>query len=261
MKRIFRRKLVLLACGMAAAAFAGGAYAASNDSGSGASQTFLNDVAKRLKVTPAQLHSALQGAFFDRLDAAVAAGRLTKAQAARIKQQVQNDPNFPLGFGHLGFAGPPGGFRGPPGGFGGPPGGPGERHGLHGGLLPAAAKYLALSNTQLMTQLASGKTLAQLANKPGKSAAGLKQALTAAFKAKLDRAVAAKRLTSSQEQQLLSRWRSRLDQLINRRPPRFDAPRGGGLPRFRPPEGPGPAGPPGPPPGAAFTPGASGTPY
>ena len=112
-----------------------------------------------------------------------------------------------------------------------------------------------------MTQLASGKTLAQLANKPGKSAAGLKQALTAAFKAKLDRAVAAKRLTSSQEQQLLSRWSSRLDQLINRRPPRFDAPRGGGLPRFRPPEGPGPAGPPGPPPGAAFTPGASGTPY
>ena len=38
-------------------------------------QAFLNDAAKRLDVTPAQLQAALRGAYDARIDAAVAADR------------------------------------------------------------------------------------------------------------------------------------------------------------------------------------------
>jgi hypothetical protein len=79
-----KRKLAIAATAAAAAAFAGGAYAATQTSGT-SRQAFLNDVAKRLNVSPTQLQSALQGAFDDQLQAAVTAGKLTQAQADTIK--------------------------------------------------------------------------------------------------------------------------------------------------------------------------------
>jgi hypothetical protein len=86
-----KRKLAIGTTVLAAAAFAGGAYAARNDSPESTRQAFLNDVAKRLKVAPAKLTAALRGAFFDQLDAAVAAGKLTKTQADAIKQRTLLD--------------------------------------------------------------------------------------------------------------------------------------------------------------------------
>ena len=197
---------------MAAAAFAGGAYAANQDSTANSRQAFLNDVAKRLNVTPAQLSSALQGAVFDQLDAAVAAGKLTQAQASAIKQSVQLNGGAPLGFGGLGLLKGPRFFGGPP------PFAPdaGGRLRLFGaGRLSAAAKYLGISEVQLSDQLASGKSLAQIVASRGKSVAGLKSAMIAAAKAKLDQAVTGKLITSAQEQQILSRLSSRLDTEIN----------------------------------------------
>jgi predicted nuclease of restriction endonuclease-like RecB superfamily len=44
---------------------------------------FLDNAAKRLGTTPAQLEAALQAAYADRLDAAVAAGRITKSRLTR----------------------------------------------------------------------------------------------------------------------------------------------------------------------------------
>ena len=61
----------------------------------------------------------------------------------------------------------------------------------------------------------AGKSLAQIASSRGKSVSGLKAAMTAAIKARLDKAVAAKMLTSAQEQQILSGVSSRLDAEIN----------------------------------------------
>jgi len=99
---------------LAAAAFAGGAYAASQEPSMSGRQAFLNDVAKRLKVTPAQLSSALNGAFKDQLDAAVKAGKLTQAQANAIEQSAQRAgappafgllPGGPRGFGPVAKAG------------------------------------------------------------------------------------------------------------------------------------------------------------
>ena len=62
-------------------------------------QAFLNDVAKRLNVTPAQLNSALKGAAIDQLDAAVKAGKLTQAQANALKQRIQQGAHGGAPFG------------------------------------------------------------------------------------------------------------------------------------------------------------------
>src|SRR3954447_5237097 len=111
-----KRKLAVGAAGLAVLAGGGGAYAAGSTSPSpGAAakpadraaeqKAFLDDVAKRLNVTREQLDAAIKGAAEARIDAAVAAGMLTKAQGDAAKQRLQN--GVPL----LG----PGGLRGPGG--------------------------------------------------------------------------------------------------------------------------------------------------
>jgi hypothetical protein len=238
MGAIFKHKFLIGATALGVAAFGGGAYAATQ-SGSSPRQAFLNDVAKRLNVTPAQLNSAVKAAFLDRLDAAVKAGMLTQAQANRIKQRIEQSPNVPL------FPGPPEGRGlgpdhdfgppGPPGPHGllaprdlgpgrdfgpaGPPppgmfGGPGPA-GAHGPLA-AAAQYLGVSDIQLMSELRSGRSLAQVAKARGKSVTGLEQAMIVSARTRLDRAVATGRLTKAQEQLLLSRLSARISRLVER---------------------------------------------
>ena len=64
---------------------------------------FLNNVAKRLNVTPAALKAALKGASDDRIDAAVTAGKITKAQGEAMKARTA-EGGVPLfgGGGHHG---------------------------------------------------------------------------------------------------------------------------------------------------------------
>ena len=84
-----KRRIVIGASVVAAAAFTGGALAATQSSGTSERQAFLNDAAKRLHVSPSQLSTALQSAAIDRLKAAVAAGRLTQAEAlAECQERV-----------------------------------------------------------------------------------------------------------------------------------------------------------------------------
>ena len=225
---------------MAVAAFAGGAYAATQ-SDTNPRQAFLNDVAKRLGVPPERLNAAVKAALIDRLNAAVKAGELTQAQANRIEQRLNEAGGVPF-FGPRFFGprfGPPGLVpRGlvPPGfglhAFGGPGFGKDT-------TLGAAASYLGLSDIQLLDELRSGQTLAQIAKAHGKTATGLEQAITAALKTRLDKAVAAGRITRAQEDRILSR----IAQRINRPLLMFGPP--------GPPELPVPPGLPGGPPGSA----------
>jgi hypothetical protein len=84
------------------------------------------------------------------------------------------------------------------------------------GLLALPAAYLGLTTGQIAAQLQAGKTLAQIADgTPGHSAAGLVDYLVAAVKAKLDRAVAAGKLTQAQETSLLATVRTKLTALVN----------------------------------------------
>jgi AraC-like DNA-binding protein len=190
-----KRKLAIGGAVIAAAGLAGGAYAASSASTS-PRQAFIDDVAKRLNVSPTALNNALKGAYQDQLNQAVKSGKLTQAQANRIKQRIAKRPLAPIGFAHRGFFGP--------------------RAGMRVGALGGAAKYLGLTDAQLLSQLRSGKSLAQIATAQHKSMSGLTSALKADVKTRLDKAVAAKRLTSAQEQKILSGIDQRLNTIINR---------------------------------------------
>jgi len=214
--RSLKRNLVIGLAALGVAAFAGGAYAATQSSGPSTRQAFLNDVAKRLHVTPQQLTSALSGATTDELQAEVKAGQITQAQANALEQRLKNGGPAPLLPLTPGLAVPrfPG-FPGAPGRvpFGGGPLG----HGFAGFGLGGAASYLGLTNAQLFQQLQSGKSLAQIATSKGKTVAGLEQAMTAPIKKALDAAVARKAITAAKEKQILSRFSANLSQRINQK--------------------------------------------
>ncbi len=198
-----KRKLAIGGAVVAAAGLTGGAYAASSG-GTNPRQAFINDVAKRLNVSPTALNDALKGAYQDQLSQAVKSGKLTQAQANKIQQRIAKRQLAPIGFAHRGF-------------FGRGPGGRGFGAGIRARGLDAAAKYLGLTDAQLLTQLRSGKSLAQIATAQNKSVSGLTSTLKADIKTRLDKAVAAKNLTSAQEQKILSRLDQRLNTLVNRK--------------------------------------------
>src|SRR5438876_6550977 len=104
MNRSAKRKLAVGAVAGLAAAGGGGAIAATQfDSPSAESQAIVNDAAQQLGVQPSALSDALKKALSDRVDAAVAAGRLTKEQGDALKTRIQSG-DYPLfGFPHGGF--------------------------------------------------------------------------------------------------------------------------------------------------------------
>ena len=207
-----RRKLAAGAAGLVVLAGSGGAYAATQKNPSppdpaAEQKAFLDDVAGRLHVSTDQLTEALKGAAQDRVDAAVQAGRLTQAQADKLKQRIGQARGLPL-IGPLGI-GP-----GPHRPFGGPGFGP-------VGELGAAAKYLGLTPRKLFAELRGGKSLADVASDQSKSVAGLKAAMKAAETARLDAAVNAGRLTDAERTRIEQDLDQRLDDVVNGTGPRF----------------------------------------
>lgn len=205
MKRSTRLKVAAGAAAGIAVAAGGGAVAATQlDSPKEESQAVVNDAAQQLGIQPSKLSDALRKALADRVDQAVAAGRLTKEQGDAMKARIQSN-DFPI-------------FGGPHGGFGLHAGGPG---------LDAAASFLGLTDAELHTKLEAGTTLAQIAKDRDKSVDGLVQALVDDAKKHLDEAVAAKQLTKAQEESILADAKQRITELVNGKAPRF-----GGRPGF-----------------------------
>jgi len=191
-----RRKLVTV--GAAALAVAGGGAAIAATTGGSPqaeSKAVVEDAAKQLGVTPSRLSSALKQALENRVDAAVADGRLTKEQGDALKARIEAE-DYPMlggfGFGHHG--------------------GPGIRGFGH---LDAAAAYLGMTETELATELAGGKTLADVAKAKGKSVDGLVSALVADEKQELDAAVAAGRITRAQADEMLANAKQRFTDMAN----------------------------------------------
>jgi hypothetical protein len=190
-----KRRIVIAAVALGVAGLGGTALATSSSGGN----SFFDDVAHRLGVSPARLQSAVNGALADRLDQLVKQGKLSRAQAdAILKQAKAHGGTFPFGdFGHR-FGGP--GHFGFHRGFGrGPFFGPGPV----GGPLAGAAKYLGVSTTELIKDLRSGKTPAAIAKAKGKSVSGLESAMVAPIKSHLDSAVKDGHMTKAEEQQAL----------------------------------------------------------
>jgi hypothetical protein len=216
-----KRRLAVGAAGLAVFAGAGGAYAATQQSSSPTrpdpateQKAFLDDLANRLNVTRDKLDEALKGAAGDRIDAAVAAGRLTKEQGDEAKKRIASSTGVPLpGLGGGGFGHGRGGPGGPGFGFG------------PGMSLSAAAKFLGVSDDELRTQLRDGKSLADVAKDKGKTTADLKAAMKTAITSELDQRVKDNRLTAAERTKILAHIDARLDDLINNTPPK-GGPRG-----------------------------------
>lgn len=125
---------------------------------------------------------------------------------------------------HTGSAGPPGTFVSSGSGSSSSAdprpwhrfGGPGGPLGRHGEGLGAAATYLGISQSDLLSQLRSGKTLAQVANATsGKSAGGLVDALVADANAHLAQAVKDGRLAQAQADRMQQDLKERITDRVN----------------------------------------------
>jgi hypothetical protein len=167
----------------------------------------LADIAKAQNKDLNGLKDAILASAKSNLDQAVADKQITQTQADdiynRLKSRIDDVVN-----GQLRFKGP---------------GGPHLFHRGIGADLTAAAKYLGLSESALRDQLQDGKSLADVAKAQNKDLNGLKDAILAAQKADLDKAVADKRITQSQADRIYSELKSHIDDVVNADP--GDAPR------------------------------------
>jgi hypothetical protein len=197
-----------IAIGAAALVVAGGGGAAVAATGGGSSPNdFLDSVARHLGISRQKLDDATKAAAIDQVDAQLKAGRITQAQADELKKRIQDGDIPPL----AGLRGPGPGF-----GFGGPglPG-PGLLKAGISDSLAAAAKYLGLSESDLRDQLQDGKSLADVAKAQNKDVNGLKDAILAAAKSDLDKAVSDKRITQSQADEAYNRLKDNIDDMVN----------------------------------------------
>src|SRR5437764_752231 len=103
-----RNRKVIIGIAAVLAAAGGGVAVAASGSGSPSeeNQAVLDDAAKQLGISSTKLSAALKKALSDRVDAAVAAGRLTKPQGDALKQRINSDA-FPLFDGLQRFRRPP----------------------------------------------------------------------------------------------------------------------------------------------------------
>jgi hypothetical protein len=182
--------VVVLACA------APGAVAADRPS-------LADDLAARLGISADRLREAFTATLAARIDAAVAAGKLTPEQGAKLKERIANAKGLRLGA-WRGFA---------------------HRHHAHVARIAARANgsgpvatYLGMTREQLRAELRNGKSLAQIATEKGKTVAGLQAAILAPVKAALARAVANHRLAQQRADEILVRVTARVAKLVDRAP-------------------------------------------
>jgi hypothetical protein len=135
------------------------------------------------------LEAAMVAAVRTKLDAAVSAGRLTSTREQRVLARVQEVVGRLV---NARLA---------------------ARPAARARLLGLAAHYLGIKPKTLAAEI-EGKSLGQVATAHGKTVAGLKAALLQPFQARVDKAVAAGRLTPAAAQARLARISARLDALI-----------------------------------------------
>ena len=193
-------RVIALAASLAAvAALAVGVTAA----GAADTPSLADDVAARLGVSPDKLRDAFKAALAARIDAAVAAGRLTPEQGARLKERIAKANGLGVGI-RKAFA---------------------KRHkalvgriAAKGKGLGAAAAYLGMTREALRSELATGQSLAQIAKAKGRSVDGLEAAMLAPVEAALAKGVANGRLPQQRAAEILGRLADRIEKLVQRVP-------------------------------------------
>jgi hypothetical protein len=188
-----RTKVVAGAAALVAAAGGGVAIAGTGAlSPAAESEAILGDVAEQLDIEPSRLSEAFERALANRVDAAVAAGRLTEEQGEALKERIEAGEAPLLGTPFL---------HGGPGG--------------HLGGLDAAASYLELSEEGLREALEGGRTLAEVARDRDRSVDGLIEAMVASATDRLDGAVDEGRLTEAQRDSVAADLEERITDLVN----------------------------------------------
>ena len=171
-------------------------------------EAFLNALATRLGTTIDQLKQAYQGAFNDTVDQAVTDGNLTQDQATQMKDKTGQmlDQGVLPGFAPFG----------PKGGRGGH-GFKGEGvFGMRGGFeLNTFAQALNMTQADLMTELQSGKTLAQIVTEKNGDLNQIKTTVLENLKTKLDQAVADGNLTQAQADEMYNQASTNFDTMVN----------------------------------------------
>jgi hypothetical protein len=151
----------------------------------------LAQVATNRGKTVSGLEAAMVAAAKAKLDAAVSAGKLSAAQEqarlARVQKQVKRLVNAKLA----------------------------RRVTVRASFLARAAKYIGVAPKALRAEL-EGKSLAQVAAAHGKTAAGLEAALLKPFKTRLDKSVAAGRLSAAEAQARLAKVSERIEAAVTR---------------------------------------------
>ena len=193
MTRIITLVAALAACALLAV---GVSAAAAADKPS-----LADEVAAKLGVSPVELRTAFRATLTARVDAALAAGKLTPEQAAKLKARIADAKGLGLGV-KRGFAKKQQALV--------------KRIGAKAKRLGAASEYLGLTREQLRAELKAGKSLAQIATAQGKSADGLVTAMLAPVQERLAKAVAAKRLTQQRADEILERLTDRVETRIAR---------------------------------------------
>jgi hypothetical protein len=143
-------------------------------------------------VSVEELKATRSARALERVDAALAAGRISAERAAEIRARVAAGT---AGCGRL-----LGRMKAR------------LRTGAHALALRAAAEYLGTTAAELAAKRRSGQSIAQIAEASGKSVAGLEEALVAAFEDRLERAVG---LTEEQRAKLLARFEERVERFID----------------------------------------------
>jgi hypothetical protein len=156
-------------------------------SSSAACTDFMKHFAVEIGKTQAQINSAFQKAIADTLADEVKSGQITQAQADAIKAKLANQTPCTLPSMRK-----PGGDKTAIGAY-------------MQQYLAAAAAALGISQTQLTTDLKSGQSLSQIATAQHVSEADFRTKLIAGLKPALDQAVTDKKITSAQEQAIISR--------------------------------------------------------
>ena len=166
----------------------------------------IADVAKAKNIDLDVVIAKLTASFKAHLDEEVASGEHTQAEAdaklAEFKTRITsmvNAPGLPMHGGK--------GDHGPKGGKGG--------HGPAKFATAELATTLKLSETELQTQLQSGKTLKQIADAENVDIADVKATLTADFKAHLDEEVKSGEHTQAEADAKLAEFKTRLDDMVN----------------------------------------------
>jgi transposase-like protein len=190
-----------------------------------ATSDYIKALATNLNISEQTLRDAIKKTNLSFLDKAVTDGKITKEMADKIRADIESGQ---FGF----FFGGPGGPGGP-GGHGGP-GGPGmDGRGHPGGHFagPEFAAFLGVTQEQLRTELASGKTIAQVAEAHGKTRQQVSDFLIAARKAELARGVADGKMTQAQADEQLKMFTDNIATMLDStgKPP-MGGPGGAGRP-------------------------------